>query len=75
MGALKSSKLSHLTWSKRRFDPSSKADLQEYKYFMDNKRWTENCPFHLEWPYLTITDMIKSKLIDLYIDTIIKNAK
>jgi len=68
-------RLSYHTWQKRHFDPTSKADLAEYKYFLDNNRWTKNCPFILEWPHLTITDMIRTKLINHYIDDLVKYAK
>jgi hypothetical protein len=41
---------------------------------MDNRRWKNRCPFILEWPYLTITEMIRSKLIDTHIGSIIEHA-
>ena len=48
--------------------------LKDYSYFLKNNHWQQNCPFVLEWPYLTITDMIKDKLIDEYIDTMLEQA-
>lgn len=49
--------------TKRRFDPSSKKDREEYKHFLTNKTWKSFvCPFVLEWPHLTIPDMIQDKL-------------
>ena len=68
-------KLSHKIWQKRFFDPSKKDDVLEYKYFLDNDRWKTNCPFILEWPHLTITDMIRTQLIEHYIESMAKNAK
>ena len=68
-------KLSHKIWQKRLFDPSNKDDVQEYKYFLKNNRWKERCPFILEWPHLTITDMIRTQLIEHYIDDMANDAK
>lgn len=48
---------------KRRFDPARKKDREEYKHFLEHKTWrSQVCPFVLEWPYLTIPDMINDKL-------------
>ena len=68
-------KLSHKIWTKRFFEASSKEDVKEYKYFLENGRWKTNCPFILEWPHLTVTDMIRTQLIDHYIDSMVKDAK
>jgi hypothetical protein len=57
-------KLSHYIWQKKYFEPTNKDDLKEYAYFLKHNHWRVNCPFVLEWPYLTITDMIKDKLIE-----------
>ena len=51
-----------------------KADLVEYKYFLDNNSWKNNCPFELEWPYLTTPEMIRDKLINTYIKSMIEKA-
>ena len=67
-------KLSHWQWKKHWFDATNQQDLKDYAYFLKNSRWKENCPFVLEWPYLTITDMIKDKLIEQYIDSMLKQA-
>jgi hypothetical protein len=67
-------KLSHWQWQKRWFDATNKQDLKDYAYFLKHNHWKENCPFVLEWPYLTITDMIKDKLIEQYIDTMLEQA-
>jgi hypothetical protein len=48
---------------KRRFNPANKKDREEYKHFLEKKAWKSPvCPFVLEWPYLTIPDMINDKL-------------
>jgi len=67
--------LSHHTWNRRFFDASSKEDIAEYKFFLDNNRWTKTCPFELEWPFLNINDMIRTKLIESHIELILKNGK
>lgn len=68
-------RLSDLAWTKRRFNSNSKKDLLEYKFFLDNNKWIENCPFELEYPYLSIPDMIRCKLIENYFDKMLKSAK
>lgn len=51
--------------NKRQFDINSKADIEVYKHFVVHHNWknTGSCPFQLEYPYLTVPDMIKDKLI------------
>jgi hypothetical protein len=66
--------LSAVRWPKRKFDPFEKSDLVEYKFFLDKSQWRNNCPFELEWPYLTIPEMIRDKLINNYIKTMIEKA-
>ena len=68
-------RLSHLTWNRRFFDPTNKEDIGEYKFFLQNSRWKNNCPFEIEWPHLNVNDMIRTKLVDEHIDLMIKNAK
>ena len=68
-------RISHVHWPKRYFDVNSKEDIKEYKFFLDNNRWKNNCPFNLEDPYLSIPDMIRIKLVDKYIEGMIKSAK
>ena len=62
MQAIKSNK-------KRKFDINNKQDVEIYKHFLVNHDWklTGTCPFILEFPYLTIPDMIKDKLIRKYL--------
>ena len=54
---------------KRKFDINSKKDIDIYRYFLINSDWkiTGTCPFDLEFPYLTVPDMIKDKLIRKYL--------
>lgn len=49
---------------KRYFDVNSKKDIAMFSYYVKNKAWgRDGCPFTLEFPYLTVPDMIKEKLI------------
>jgi hypothetical protein len=53
---------------KRYFDVSSKKDIEMYRGFLTNHTWGhDGCPFVLEYPYLTIPDMIKDKLIHKFL--------
>jgi hypothetical protein len=46
------------------FDPCSKKHITIYKNFLRTHSWGVNgCPFVLQFPYLTIPDMIKDKMI------------
>ena len=71
----KNFKLSQHVWPKRLFDAKSKEDIKEYAYFLKNNKWRDNCPFIVEWPHLTVTNMVTTKLIDAYIDKMLKDAK
>ena len=52
------------TRTQRKFDPSKSDDILEFRYFMTNGKWTNHqCPFTLEWPYLTVPDMLKDKFV------------
>jgi hypothetical protein len=49
---------------KRFFNEKSKDDINMAKQFFTHHRWGfDGCPFILEYPYLTIPDMIKDKMI------------
>lgn len=50
------------------FDVTNKKHVDEYRYFLVNKRWKNGCPFDLVWPYLSIPDMIRDKIINHYLD-------
>jgi len=50
---------------KRVFDVANKEDLKLYKHFIEHKSWGRNgCPFELEWPWLSIPDMISHKIAE-----------
>lgn len=50
--------------SKRFFNPKSKEDLGRYKEFVTKKSWGQTgCPFFLEFPYVSVPDMIKDKIL------------
>ena len=55
------------TSNKRKFDINSKKDIELYRSFLTNRRWGgTGCPFVLEFPHLTIPDMIKDKMMNKY---------
>ena len=56
------------------FNPNSKKHLREFAYFLKHNKWFGNCPFTIEWPHLTITDMVRTKLIDTYLDQIVESC-
>jgi hypothetical protein len=52
------------TRGKRLFNVTSEQDVDCYKQFLIRKTWGQSgCPFILEFPYTTVPDMIKDKLI------------
>jgi hypothetical protein len=71
----KSFKLPDPSSNKRNFDVSSKQDIGEFSFFMKNSKWKSPCPFVLEFPFLSIPDMIKDKLINAYIDSMLRSKK
>jgi hypothetical protein len=53
---------------KRYFNVSNTKDVTLFKKFMQTGAWgVEGCPFTLEYPYLTVPDMIKDKLVCKYL--------
>ncbi len=49
---------------KRFFNPKSAKDMAVAKFFFKTQSWGEGgCPFFLEFPYSTIPDMMKDKII------------
>ena len=51
-----------------RFNPEDKKQVEQYRNFLVNHKWdVPGCPFELEWPYLSIPDMIKDKIINHYL--------
>lgn len=54
---------------KRRFNVESDNDIAIFKSFLETLSWGKTtCPFELEFPYLTVPDMIKDKLVHYYLD-------
>jgi hypothetical protein len=52
---------------RRDFDPTKKDDLLELRYFLDNNKWRNGCPFRLvgefsEIPYQCLVRFAKAKL-------------
>jgi hypothetical protein len=39
------------------FDPSKKEDLLELKFFKDNGKWKNGCPFYVEDPFIEVPAM------------------
>lgn len=53
--------------NRRTFNPQDKNDMEEYAYFLKNRKWRNGCPFLLDWPYLTVPDMIKDRVVRQYL--------
>lgn len=51
--------------NKRKFDINSKKDIEIYKHFLVHNDWkiVGVCPFEVEYPWNSVPDMIKDKLI------------
>lgn len=71
---MQNTKLSSRSQQQRFFTVTSKSDIQEYQYFLKHNQWKTPCNYVLEWPHITIPDMIKDKLIMQYIELMAKNA-
>ena len=51
-----------------RFSPEDKKHIEQYRNFLVKRKWDNpGCPFELVWPYLSIPDMIKDKIINHYL--------
>jgi hypothetical protein len=51
-----------------RFNPDVKEHVQAYRHFLVKRKWENpGCPFELVWPYLSVPDMIKDKIINHYL--------
>jgi hypothetical protein len=46
---------------RREFDPSSKKDLNELKFFKEKGKWKQGCPFYLEDPFIEVPAMCYHK--------------
>lgn len=69
-------KLSTHQWPKRPFNPHSAEDLAIYQKFLLNDRWSNGCPFVIEWPFLNVLDTINHKIVYQHINGLItKNKK
>jgi len=52
-------------YQRHRFDASSKSDMKLVKHYFHTNSWGNfGCPFHLEWPFLTVPDMLKAKITE-----------
>lgn len=61
--------LSKIDRSKREFDVVNEKDRDEFKHFLKTGKWgTTGCPFVLEFPYLSVPDMIKDKIVKFYLE-------
>lgn len=70
---VKTKKVVRPTFTKRKFDPTSKEDLLEYRYYIQKGTWKKGtCPFELEWPYLGIPQMLSSRIAEYYVTKVVK---
>lgn len=54
--------------TKVKFDENNKKHVEAYVNFLRTSSWGKTgCPFSLDFPYLTIPDMIKDKLVRKYL--------
>ena len=58
---------------KVKFDPKNANHLKAYEKFRKERSWGDGCKFELEWPFMSIPDMIVSKLIDTHLKSIIRS--
>ncbi len=50
------------------FDPEDRNHVAAYRHFLVKHKWENpGCPFELVWPYLSVPDMIKDKIINHYL--------
>lgn len=56
--------LESISRKRRYFNVNDKKDIHSAKYFFVNHSWRNetSCPFILEYPFLSVPDMIRSKL-------------
>jgi hypothetical protein len=55
------------------FDANNKKDIERFRLFMEQAAWgSDGCPYILEFPYLTIPDMITDKLIHKFMKVELK---
>lgn len=60
--------LASVTRPRVRFNPGDKEHIEIYRNFVIHRKWDNpGCPFELVWPYLSIPDMIKDKIINHFL--------
>jgi hypothetical protein len=67
---IKTKQIQAIQLPKRRlFDINSIKDIEVYRSFLETSSWkmAGSCPFKLEYPYISVPDMIKDKLIRKYL--------
>lgn len=56
------------TRKRNKFDINNKDHVESFKKFLSQKKWgTAGCPFELEYPWTSVPDMIKDKLVRHYL--------
>lgn len=51
-----------------KFDLRNKDHIQSFKRYLEQRKWgASGCPFELEYPWTSIPDMIKDKLVRHYL--------
>lgn len=56
---------------KRVFNVTDKTDLTIYKHYIKTHSWGDGgSPFELEWPWLSIPDMIAHKIAEHAVETV-----
>lgn len=60
---------------KRYFNPDNIEDLVEYHYFINNGTWKDVCPFMIEWPRVSIPDMISERILQRHMATILDTLR
>lgn len=56
---------------KRYFNPENEQDLMEFHYYVLEGTWRDTCPFMIEWPRVSIPDMIGEKILRRHMGTIL----
>lgn len=60
--------LDRIQRNKRLFNVNSREDVKVFKSFLQTRSWgNTGCPFAIEYPYVSIPDMIKDKLVHKYL--------
>jgi hypothetical protein len=76
MSVYSGSKLSLYHYGKRRqFDPESLDDIVELKFFRDNGKWREGCPFILDTHHVNIPMMCLDRFVDRALSVATKRTK